>query len=235
MSKLKNTLFLYFLLFLTSIISLRSINNVQINHILIKDQLISKEELLENSSLKIPQRLIFIQTGLIEKELKENLSLKYISINKQLIPFGLKIFIQKRIPIAYAEMYSNDSIVEGFVDEEGVFISKKFINSYQEDDFTLKVYGWKKSFIEPLEKILRINNKFDIKIYEINISPNGFISLREEDFKKVSLGFTSENIERKLDLLISMKNQLKEKKIFKDIQSLDLTDPSNPLIKVFKP
>ena len=53
----------------------------------------------KNSSLNFPIRLIFVETNLLEKELKQNLSLKNVSVNRELFPFGLKVHINTRIPI----------------------------------------------------------------------------------------------------------------------------------------
>ena len=47
----------------------------------------------------------------IEKELKQNLALKNVSVKKELLPFGLKILIQTRTPVASGEKFINGKIV----------------------------------------------------------------------------------------------------------------------------
>ena len=42
---------------------------------------------------------------------------------------GLKIFLQLRNPVAYAEI-NNNQIIKGFVDEEGYFINEKDAHKY---------------------------------------------------------------------------------------------------------
>ena len=81
--------------------------------------------MVNNSSLKLPIRLIFVETNLLEKELKQNLSLKNVSINRELFPFGLRVYINTRTPIAYAERKINDEKILGFIDKEGIFINKQ--------------------------------------------------------------------------------------------------------------
>ena len=91
-------------LFLTSFFTIRSFKEVNLYDLSVEgDEFITKRHLIDNSSLVLPSKLIFIKTRYLEKELKENLSLKNISINRRLIPFQLKIYLQTRIPIAYAE------------------------------------------------------------------------------------------------------------------------------------
>ena len=49
------------------------------------------------------------------------------------------------------------------------------------------------------------------------------------------MGFNTEDLDTQLQLLVDMKRQLKELGIITEIEMIDLTDPINPKIKVFKP
>ena len=103
-------------LFLTSFLTIRSFKEVKLDDLFIEgDEFITKEDLIDNSSLIFPTKLIFIKTTYLEKELKENLSLKNISINRRLIPFQLKIYLQTRIPFAYAESQVVNKKFYGYV------------------------------------------------------------------------------------------------------------------------
>ena len=115
--KFKVRSFLLLILFSTSLISLKTLKKVHVQDIRISgSDLFSKNDVLNNSSFIFPIRLIFIKTNLLEKELKENLSLKNISVSRQIFPFGLKIHIQTRIPLAYAERILNNEKILGFID-----------------------------------------------------------------------------------------------------------------------
>ena len=92
--KINNKSFLLLLLFLftTSLISLKTLKKVNIQDIRISgSELFSQNDIVKNLSLKFPIRLIFIETNLLEKELKQNLSLKNVSVRRQIFPFSLKI------------------------------------------------------------------------------------------------------------------------------------------------
>ena len=98
-------------LFLTSLLSIKTLKKVDTQNIRISgSELFSKDDVEKNLSLNFPIRLIFVETNLLEKELKKNLSLKNVSVNRELIPFGLKVHINSRIPIAYGEKVLNDEI-----------------------------------------------------------------------------------------------------------------------------
>jgi len=91
-------------LFLTSLFSIKTLKKIDPQHIRISgSEFFSQNDVAKNSSLNFPIRLIFVETNLLEKELKKNLSLKNVSVHRELFPFGLKVHINSRIPIAYGE------------------------------------------------------------------------------------------------------------------------------------
>ena len=108
--KIKNrSFFLISFLFLTSLLSIKTFKKVNLQDIRISgSKLFSQNDVVKNSSLNFPIRLIFVKTNLLEKELKQNLSLKYVSVNRELFPFGLNIHIDSRIPIAFGERIFKD-------------------------------------------------------------------------------------------------------------------------------
>ena len=223
-------------LFLTSFFTIRSFKEVNLYDLFVEgDEFITKKHLIDNSSLVLPTKLIFIKTRYLEKELKENLSLKNISINRRLIPFQLKIFLQTRIPLAYAESKKLDRKFYGYVDYEGVFIPKEFASIKEKNILPIKIIGWKKNFAETVSKIFKLyeNNINDLEI--IHITPDEFIFLEEKILKKILLGYEHSKIDTQLNLIPEIKKQLKQKNILKNLESLDITDPNNPKIKVFKP
>jgi len=64
-------------LFLTSLISIKTFKKVDLQDIRISgSELFSQDDVKKNTSLNFPIRLIFVETNFLEKELKQNLSLK---------------------------------------------------------------------------------------------------------------------------------------------------------------
>ena len=226
----KLIMFGIFFLF-TNILTINLFKKVNLQNIYINGaELISLTDIAENSSLQLPKRLIFIKTKLIEKELKQNLSLRQISINRQILPFGLNIKIQTREPVAFATRYENGIKIEGFVDKSGVFINKKYLTELEKFSFPIKIIGWNKDYKKLISLILKkYEDNDDLKI--IQISSEGLITLEENVLQKIYLGSQSQDLEEKLNLIFDIKKQ----KIRKKIRSLDLTDLTNPTIKVFIP
>ena len=234
--RIKNKSFLLLLLFLTSLISLRTLKKVNIQDIRISgSELFSQNDVVKNTTLKFPIRLILINTYFLEKELKQNLSLKNISVNRELFPFGLKIKVNTRNPIAYGQKILNDKKILGFIDKDGIFIDRKNLNEKNLNKLTIQVLGWQEKFQKILSIILIAQENYEFEIVKITFSPNGFLTLEEKDLKTIFLGFNPNLINYQLQIINNLKNELKKNNFFEKIDSIDLTDPDKPKIKVFKP
>ena len=98
-----------------------------------------------------------------------------------------------------------------------------------------KVIGWEKNFRNTLSMILNYQKNNDVEFVTISFSPNVFLTLEEKSLKTIFLGFNPEIIETQLKIIRDMKNQITEKSILEKIDNINLIDPNNPKIKVFKP
>ena len=237
-TKIKNKSFFFLIsfLFLTSLVSLKTLKKVNIQDVRVSgSELFSQNELLSNSSLRFPIRLIFIKTNFLEKELKQNLSLKNVSVSRQIFPFGLKIHILTRTPIAYGEKILNDTKILGFIDRDGVFIHKENAESKNLKNLTIKVFGWKEKFKKILSEILIAHENNEFEVVKINFSPNGFLTLEEKNLKTIYLGFNPNLINYQLQIIKDIKHEFEKINFSKKIDNIDLTDPNKPKIKVFKP
>tara|TARA_B100000886_G_scaffold325211_1_gene270570 strand:+ start:22 stop:747 length:726 start_codon:yes stop_codon:yes gene_type:complete len=236
--KIKKRSFLLLILFLisTSLITLKTLRKIKIDDIRISgSEFLSQNDVVKNSSLKFPTRLIFIKTNFLENELKQNLSLKNVSVNKELFPFGLSIKINTRTPIAYGEKILNDEKILGFIDRDGIFIDKKNADKKNLNKLTIQVYGWKEKFKKILSEIFVAQDNYEFEIVKIKFSPNGFLTLEEKDLKTIFLGFNPNLINHQLHIINNLKNELKKNNFAEIIDNIDLTNPNKPKIKVFKP
>jgi len=236
--KINNRSFLLLLLFLfaTSLISLKTLKKVNIQDIRISgSELFSQNDIVKNSSLKFPIRLILINTYFLEKELKQNLSLKNISVNRELFPFGLKVKVNTRTPIAYGERLLNKEKIFGFIDKDGIFIEKQNVEEKKFKGLTIKVFGWKEKFKKVLSEIFIAQENYDFDIVKISFSPNGFLTVEEKDLQTILLGFNPNLINYQLQIINNLKNEFKKNNFSEKIDNIDLTDPDKPKIKVFKP
>ena len=235
-TKINNRSFLFLILFSTSFISLATIKKVNIQDIRISgSKLLTQNDVANISTLKFPTRLIFIQTNLLEKELRQNLSLKNVSVSRQIFPFGLKVQVKTRTPIAYGERILNGEKISGFIDKDGIFINKQNVEEIDLSSLNIQIFGWKERFKETLSEILISRDNYEFEIVKITFSPNGFLTLEEKNLKKIFLGFNPNLINYQLQIINDLKIQFKKNNFYEKIDSIDITDPNKPKIKVFKP
>ena len=232
----RSFLFLILFLFVTSLLSLKTLKKVYIQDIkIVGNELFSQNDIVKNSSLKFPIRLIFIKTNFLEKELKQNLSLKNVSVSRQIIPFGLRVHVNTRTPVAYGERILNNEKILGFIDKDGVFINKQNADNINLSKLSIKVLGWKEKFKKILSEILVSQENYEFEVVKINFSPNGFVTVEEKDLKTIFLGFNPNLINYQLQIINRLKNEFKKNNFYEKIDNIDLTDPNKPKIKVFKP
>ena len=228
--------FLISFLFLTSLLSIKTLKKLNLQDIRISgSELFSQNDVVKNSSLKFPIRLIFVETNLLEKELKQNLSLKNVSVNRELFPYGLKVDINSRIPIAYGERILNDEKILGFIDKDGIFINKQNVDEKKFNRLTIQVFGWKEKFKKILSKIFIAIENYELEIVKISFSYDGFLTIEEKDLNTIFLGLRPNLINYQLQIINNLKNEFKKSSFSKKIDSIDLTNPDKPKIKVFKP
>ena len=234
--KKRYLLFLTLFLILTNFISLKTLKKVEIKDIKIYgSKIFSKKDIIRNSSLSLPTRLIFIRTNFIEKELKLNLSLENVLVSRQVFPFGLKILIKTRRPIAYGERFLNGKKIIGFIDKNGFFINQEYAERNDLTNPTLKVLGWQENFRKTLSTILTYQKNGEFELVKINFSQNGFLTLEEKDLKTIVLGFNQNLIKTQLEIIGQLKEQFNKNNFAGEIDNIDLIDPNYPKIKVFKP
>ena len=234
--KIRTFFLLISFLFLTSLLSIKTLKKIDTQHIRITgSEFFSQNDVVKNSSLNFPIRLIFFETNLLEKELKKNLSLKNVSVSRELFPFGLKVHIDTRTPIAYGEKVLNDEKILGFIDKDGIFINKQNVDEKNLNKLTIKVFGWEEKFKKILSEIFIAMDNYELEIVKITFSPNGFLTLEEKDLNTIFLGFKPNLINYQLQIINNLKNEFKKNSFSKKIDNIDLTNPDKPKIKVFKP
>ena len=202
---------------------------------IIGSDLFSENDLVRNSSLKLPIRLILINTNFLENELKQNLSLKNVTVSRELFPFGLKVKVKTRTPIAFGEKILNDKKLLGYIDRDGIFIHRKNADEKYLKKLTIQIFGWEEKFKKILSEILIAEESYGFELVKVTFSPSGFITLEEKNLKTILLGFNPNLINYQLQIVNNLKKEFEKNNFSEKIDNIDLTDPNKPKIKVFKP
>ena len=136
---------------------------------------------------------------------------------------------------AYGERILNDEKILGFIDKDGIFISKQNADEKYSKHLTIQVFGWKEEFKKTISEILIAQENYEFDVLKITFSPNGFLTVEEKDLKTIFLGFKPNLINYQLEIINNLKKEFKKNNFSEKIDNIDLTDPNKPKIKVFKP
>ena len=116
-----------------------------------------------------------------------------------------------------------------------MFIDKQNVDEKDLGKFNVQVFGWKEKFKKVLSEIFIAQYNYEFEIIKITFSSNDFLTIEEKELKTIFLGSNPNLINKQLININNLKNELKKKNFSKDIDNIDLTDPNQPKIKVFKP
>ena len=102
-------------------------------------------------------------------------------------------------------------------------------------ELSTSIFGWKSEYKIAISKIMNSSKNYDIEFLTINFSKNGYLILEEKILKKILLRNDPKIIDTQLKTISNIKNKLTDEMILQKIDTIDLTDPQRPKIKVFKP
>ena len=146
-----------------------------------------------------------------------------------------KFIFKQEFPLAYAERILNNETISGFIDKDGIFINKKNAEEKNLNNLNIQVFGWKEKYKKILSEIFIAIENYELEIIKITFSSDGFLTIEEKDLKTIFLGFNPDITNYQLQIINNLKNEFKKNNLPKKIDSIDLTNPDKPKIKVFKP
>ena len=73
-----------------------------------------------------------------------------------------------------------------------------------------------------------------MNLRKITFSSEGFLTIEEKDLNTIFLGLKPNLINYQLQIINNLKNEFKINNFSEKIDTIDLTDPNKPKIKVFK-
>ena len=101
--------------------------------------------------------------------------------------------------------------------------------------FKTQVFGWEERFKKILSEIFIAIDNYKLEIVKITFSYDGFLTIEEKELNTIFLGLRPNLINYQLQIINNLKNEFKKSSFSKKIDSIDLTNPDKPKIKVFKP
>ena len=195
---------------------------------------LENKTIINAAEISYPINLLALNPKIIKHNLKTNLSLESVSINRQIISNKLIINVLERDPIAYANRISEKGFEKGMIDKNGIWIPFTFNKKILGKGIDLEVEGWTEEQREWISLIILHRNNLGSPLKRIMLSPNGKINLQTKGFELVRLGANRNLLKDQIKILFHLHKTLPSKFINQPGSTIDLRDPSKPEVKTPK-
>jgi cell division protein FtsQ len=198
------------------------------------NEILSEEAVRQLISLSYPQSIFKLPISKLTTELETKPPIQQVKITRQLFPPTVNLKISERIPVAIVLNSQSIQDAIGFIDQEGTFLPEEFYSSVQTDFILpqLTVIGFQAENSPDWPQLYQIINQSNLEIKQIDHRDNNNLILTTK-LGKIYLGANRNILAEQLQVLEKMVDLPSRIKI-QDIDYIDLTDPTNPLIQVFE-
>ena len=193
----------------------------------------NREEVLKASGINFPKPFLEIIPKRIESNLIRRLSLKAVSIRRQISPKKIFIEVLERTPIAYAQRLGEGGLENGMIDTSAKWIPIGW-ETTKDSEINIFIDGWKDSHRELISLILLNQEKLGSPLEKISLTSLGEVSLQTKYFSSIKLGANPELLIDQIKILSHLSKSLPPHFFNKSGTTIDLRDPSKPELQTGK-
>jgi cell division protein FtsQ len=213
------------------------------------NQLLTDEAVRSRVALSYPQSMWKIQPSRIANSLQKQAAIAHANVTRRLLPPGLIVEVEERIPVAIAQGRSEMSDKAGgktlentlgFIDASGVLIPIESYGSANTSSLNikankaklpnLKVIGSPEQYRQFWRQVYQTLSHSSLKITEIDWRDPSNLILKTE-LGKVHLGTPNFQLPEKIKVLVQMR-QLPTEVNPNQIEYIDLKNPDTPMIQI---
>ena len=184
------------------------------------------------AGLSFPQSLLSLEPGQIEAQLMRELPVQEVSVQRHLFPPGLDIQLVERRPIAAATRRGPKGIERGMVDREAQWMPMDMASRGEKPASAVKVDGWISNRRAVIAQILQQRDLLGQPLKTIVVEPAGGVSLRIQNLGLVYLGANEALLDQQFKTIAQLNQSLPPNLRGASNAGLDLSDPSQPELKL---
>ena len=184
------------------------------------------------AGLSFPQSLLSLEPGQIEAQLMRELPVQEVSVQRHLFPPGLDIQLVERRPIAAATRRGPKGIERGMVDREAQWMPMDMASRGEKPASAVKVDGWISNRRAVIAQILQQRDLLGQPLKTIVVEPAGGVSLRIQNLGLVYLGANEALLDQQFKTIAQLNQSLPPNLRGASNEGLDLSDPSQPELKL---
>ncbi|MFL0755320.1 MAG: cell division protein FtsQ/DivIB [Prochlorococcus sp.] len=191
--------------------------------------------LITAGELRFPQPLLGFNPKALEQTLLRKLPIKSVVVHRRLLPPGIDVDLQERIPIAYALRRRAHGQEQGMVDIDGQWIPVDVAKKGERPPTKLTVDGWTASQRQSISRVLEQRDQLGSPLERIIVAPDGELSLRTKTLGLIQLGANSALLDEQLDAVAQLSQTLPPTFRQKPGTTIDMSDPSKPELQIPQP
>jgi cell division protein FtsQ len=199
------------------------------------NQLLSDSLLQDLVPLDYPQSLLEVQPETIARQLLQRAPLLGVEVDRQLLPPGLKVTVQERVPVAVvlsAQPGDDEPQPHGLIDAQGAWmpITSFGLGPTAKQLPGLQVHGLQPQYKRYWPQVYATIHRSPVAIQSIDWSDPSNLVLAT-DLGVVHLGPYSPELEQQLAMLDKMRN-LPDHMQSAEVAYIDLSKPNQPAISL---
>lgn len=192
-------------------------------------QQVGVAQVIQAADLHFPQPLLGLHPKQIASAIAAALPVEQVQVTRLMAPPRLRVAVVDRQAVARAERQSARGLEQGYVDRLGNWMSsRQGQGSKGQAPDQLQVRGWQQRLRPALALLLEQRTSLGTELQEIRFEPGGSLWLKTASLGQVRLGPIDGQLNRRLEVLRQLVQQLPAKVKGRKVVSIDLGDPEQP-------
>ena len=192
-------------------------------------QQVGTDQVVQAIRLTFPQPLLGLHPKRIAESLASALPVEQVQVSRLMAPPRLRVELVDRQAVARAQRRTSKGSEQGYVDRLGHWMSMgQGQGAAAKASAGLLVLGWQARYRPALALVLEQRGRLGGDISQIRFEPDSSLWLQSKQLGKVRLGPADAQLERRLEVLSHLQQELPAKVKGRRLQSIDLSDPEQP-------
>ena len=192
-------------------------------------QQVGADQVVQAARLVFPQPLLGLHPKRIAEALASALPVEQVQVNRLMAPPRLRVELVDRKAVARAQRRTAKGSEQGYVDRLGHWMSiRQGQGATAKASAGLLVLGWQPRYRPALALMLEQRERLGGDISQIRFEPDSSIWLQSKRLGKVRFGPADAQLERRLEVLRHLQQELLDRVKGRQLQSIDLSDPEQP-------
>ncbi|WP_254937870.1 FtsQ-type POTRA domain-containing protein [Cyanobium sp. Morenito 9A2] len=200
-------------------------------------QQVSREQVIQAARLTFPVPLLELRPQAITAALGAALPVENVRVSRLMLPPRLRVQLVDRQAVARAQRRTAQGMEQGYVDRYGNWMSRRQQQGAGGSGPAAgtSVVGWQQRYRPALGQVLARRDDLGSPLLEVRFEPSGSLWLRTASLGLLRLGPPDAQLERRLEVISHLSQELPAKVRNLKLQAIDLSNPDQPELGLAAP